>query len=477
MDVLFIAAEAWPFAKTGGLGDVAGSLPAALKARGVNVRVIMPLYSTIAKEYKSQFKLRDEFKVNLSWRSQYCGLKEFQHQGIHYYFIDNEYYFKRDRLYGYGDDDERFAFFCRAVLKSLRRMDDFRPDILHCHDWHTALIPFIVRNSYARRAFYFPIKTLFTIHNLYYQGRFGGDVFDRVLGWAGHGDWWEQLEYYGDINYMKGALLTADAISTVSPSYAAEIQTEAYGQGLDGVLRYRSQALSGILNGIDERFFDPALDPALVSWYTEPAGKAENKAALQEEMGLPVQAKTPLLCVVSRLVEPKGIDLLDPILEELLREEVQLAVLGTGEREYENIFKYYAEHYPDNCAFCYNYDEDLAHRIYAGADIILIPSRFEPCGLTQMIAMRYGTVPLVRETGGLKDTVAAYDPADGSGNGFSFKNYNPAELLDTIRGALAVYREQPAAWAALARQAMDSHFDWERSAAAYMGLYKKIVFE
>lgn len=476
MDVLFIAAEVWPFAKTGGLADVTGSLPAALKAQGVNVRVIMPLYSEIADEFKSRMRLREEFKVNLSWRSQYCGLKELEHQGIHFYFIDNEYYFKRDRLYGYGDDDERFAFFCRAVLKSLPRMDDFRPDILHCHDWHTALIPFIIRNSYARRAFYFPIRTLFTIHNLYYQGRFGGDVFDRVLGWAGHGLWWEQLEYFGDINYMKGALLTADAISTVSPSYAREIQTEDYGEGLDGVLSYRSKVLSGILNGIDERFFDPATDPALPQWYQEPSGKAANKAALQQELGLPLQEKTPLLCMVSRLVEPKGLDLLDPILDEVLREEVQLAVLGTGEREYENLLQFYAERYPDKFSLRLTYDEALAHRIYAGADMILIPSRFEPCGLTQMIAMRYGTLPLVRETGGLKDTVAAYDRLDGSGNGFSFKNYHAGELLAAIQHALMVYREEPEVWERLSRQAMDSHFDWRRSAASYLELYKKITF-
>lgn len=475
MDVLFVAAEAWPFAKSGGLGDVIGSLPPALQAQGLNVRVIMPLYSTIADEFKSRMHLREEFKVNLNWRQQYCGLKELEHEKIHYYFIDNEYYFKRSHLYGHGDEAERYAFFCRAVLKSLRRMEDFRPVILHCHDWHTALIPFIIHNHYQHQAFYYPIHTLFTIHNLRYQGRFGSEVFDRVLGWAGKGEWWEQLEFYGDINFMKGALLTADAISTVSPNYAQEIQNPYFGEGLDGVLRHRSSVLRGIVNGIDENFYNPGADPMLSCNYVEPAGKALNKSGLQQELQLPVAARTPLLSIVSRLTEPKGIDLLDYSLDVLLQQDLQLVVLGEGDREYENIFRYYAARYPHKLALRLGYDEPLAHRIYAGADMLLMPSRFEPCGLSQMISMRYGAVPIVRETGGLQDTVQPYNYYDGSGNGFSFHNYNADEMMDAIKRAVALYRDHPEKWERLSRQAMKCHFNWQQSAAAYKELYKQIA--
>ena len=475
MDVLFVAAEAWPFAKSGGLGDVIGSLPNALKQQGINVRVIMPLYSNIAEGFRTKMRLCDEFKVNLGWRSQYCGLRELEHENVHFYFIDNEYYFKRDILYGCFDDAERYAYFCRAVLKSLPRMDDFRPDILHCHDWHSALIPFMIRHSYKRQAYYYQIHTLFTIHNLCYQGRYSGEVFDKVLGWAGQGHLWEQMEYYGDINFMKAALLTADAISTVSPSYAKEIQTEYYGEGLDGILRNRSMDLHGILNGIDESFYNPVKDTMLHNNYCDPPGKVANKASLQRELGLPEQARTPLFSIVSRLAEPKGIDLLDYVMDDLLQQNVQLVVLGTGEREYENMMRYFASRYPNKMALRLVYDEPLAHRIYAGADMILIPSRLEPCGLTQMIAMRYGTVPIVRETGGLQDTVQPYNHFDGSGNGFSFHNYNAGELLDTIWRATDLYHNQAAAWAQLSRQGMAGQFDWQQSAEQYVELYKQMT--
>lgn len=475
MNVLFVIAEAYPFAKAGGLGDVGGSLPAALQNSKTNVRVIMPKYHSIPDELTANRKEVTRFTLDLAWRKLYCGIEEVSCQGIHYYFVDNEYYFGRERLYDYDDDGERYAFFCKAVLQSLTHLS-FRPDILHCHDWHTALLPLYLQESYGHNPFYFGIKTVLTIHNLKHQGIFPGNYLEDVLGLTGHHEARRKLEFYDVLNYLKAGLLAADLLTTVSPTYAQEIQTEYYGEGLDGVLRCRQNELYGILNGIDTKKYDPLNDPHLaVNYRSSLCKKEENKIALQQILNLPVRGELPLAAVVSRLVDQKGLDLLAHILEEMLSMDLQMAVLGTGERKYEEMFHFFAAKYPSKLAVRLTFDDVLAHKIYGGADMLLMPSLFEPCGLSQMIAMRYGTIPIVRETGGLKDSVQPFNEFSGEGTGFSFSNYNAHELLFAVQRAVGLFYEDKTAWKGLAENARKRDFSWRNSAAQYLALYQKLM--
>jgi len=476
MKLVFVTAEADPFAKTGGLGEVTGSLPAFLHKQGIDVRVIMPKYSSISKEFQKEFKHLAHFDVPVAWRKQYCGLDEMVYQGVPYYFIDNEYYFTRPQVYGEYDDAERFAFFSRAALESLIHIPGFKPDILHCHDWHTALIPLMLKEFYSREPLYYPIKTVFTIHNLKYQGIFAKEVLGDILGLGMEFFKENGLEFHGAINFMKGALLYADQITTVSPTYAEEIQNPFYGESLDGMLRERRGFLTGILNGIDNKVYDPLNDPNLVGPYHDIAfAKEENKKHLQSSLGLPVTGDTAVLGMVSRLVDQKGLDLLAHVLEEILELDIQMVVLGTGEHEYEEMLRFMASKYPEKLALRLEFSDQLAHQIYAGADMFLMPSRFEPCGIAQMIAMRYGTVPIVRETGGLKDTVFPYNDLTGTGNGFSFVNYNAHELLFTVQRAVGIYQTNKLIWNSIRSRAFKSNFSWNRSADAYIEIYKSLL--
>lgn len=476
MKIVFVITEADPFVKTGGLGEVGGSLPAFLYKQGVDVRVIMPKYSVIAEHFQSEFKHLAHFDVQVAWRKQYCGLDEMVYQGVRYYFVDNEYYFSRPRVYGEYDDAERFAFFSRAALESLIHIPGFKPDIIHCHDWHTALIPLMLKEFYNREPLHYPIKTVFTIHNLKYQGVFPKGVLEDIVGLGMEYFKEDALEFHGAINFMKAALIYADRITTVSPTYAQEIQNSYYGENLDGLLRKRSEFLMGILNGIDYQVYDPYKDPYLVMPYNNfPLAKEENKKHLQSIFGLPIQGNSAIIGMVSRLVDQKGLDLLAYVIEEILELDVQIVILGTGEIQYERMLRYFASKYPEKLAIRLEFSDKLAHQIYAGADMFLMPSRFEPCGISQMIAMRYGTIPIVRETGGLKDTVMPYNELNGTGNGFSFVNYNAHELLFTVQHALKIYQEEKQAWNNLRQNALTSDFGWDRSANAYIEIYESLL--
>ncbi|OLN29395.1 glycogen synthase GlgA [Desulfosporosinus metallidurans] len=476
MNVVFVSAEADPFAKTGGLGEVVGSLPSFLHKQGVDVRVIMPKYSTISECYKTEFRHLAHFAVQVAWRQQYCGLEEVVYQGVHYYFLDNEYYFSRPQVYGEYDDAERFAFFSRAALESLIHIPGFKPDIIHCHDWHTALIPLMLKEFYSREPLYYPLKTVFTIHNLKYQGLFSREVLSDIVGLGQEHFTEDALEFHGAVNFMKAALLHADWITTVSPTYAEEIKNPYYGEKLDGLLRKRGESLTGILNGIDYGVYNPHKDPYLVMPFDNLLlAKQENKKHLQAIMGLPVRDDIAVLGMVSRLADQKGLDLLAHVIEEILSQEVQLVILGTGENRYEEMLRYFASNYPEKLAISLKFSDELAHKIYAGADLFLMPSRFEPCGIAQMIAMRYGTIPVVRETGGLKDTVFSYDEMSGVGNGFSFANYNAHEFLFTVQRALKLYHTDKQVWANLRQKAMEMDFSWERSANAYIEIYESLL--
>jgi len=476
MKLVFVTAEADPFAKTGGLGEVAGSLPAFLHKQGIDVRIIMPKYSTIPEEIQREFKHLAHFDVPVAWRKQYCGLDEMIYQGIPYYFIDNRYYFKRSQVYGEYDDAERFAFFSRAALESLIHIPGFKPDILHCHDWHTALIPLMLKEFYNREPLYYPIKTVFTIHNLKYQGIFSKEVLGDILGLGMEFFKENGLEFHGAINFMKGGLLYADQITTVSPSYAEEIQNPFFGENLDGLLRKRREFLTGILNGIDPEVYDPFNDPHLfMSYHNFPLAKEENKKNIQSILGLPIRGETAVLGMVSRLVDQKGLDLLVHVIEEILELDIQMVILGRGENKYEDMLRYFASKYPEKLAVRLEFSDKLAHQIYAGADMLLMPSRFEPCGIAQMIAMRYGTIPIVRETGGLKDTVFPYNYITGIGNGFSFVNYNAHELLFTVQRAFGIYQENKPVWNNIRLKALNSDFSWNRSAEAYIEIYKSLL--
>ncbi len=474
MNVLFVIAEAHPFAKTGGLGDVGGSLPLALVNSKTDVRVMMPKYASIPNELCQNLKDVTNTTVDLAWRRLSYKVQELEYQGIHYYFIDNAYYFGRENLYGFEDDGERFAFFCHAVLACLTYLN-YRPDILHCHDWHTALIPLFLRERYGNNPFYFGMKTILTIHNLKHQGHFPADQFQDVLGLNGHEAAWKDIELNGSLNYLKAGLLSSDVITTVSPTYAQEIQSSYYGENLDSVLRLRSHDLYGILNGIDTKTYDPQKDPYLVANYRSSlCKKEENKIDIQHILNLPVRGNLPLVAIISRLVDQKGLDLLAHILEEMLNMDLQMVVLGTGEKKYEDMFNNFSWKYPDKVAVRLAFDDILARKIYGGADILLMPSQFEPCGLSQMIAMRYGTIPVVRETGGLKDSVIPYNEYTEEGNGFCFHNYNAHELLFTVQRAVRLFYEDKSAWKGLVENARKSDFSWKKSADKYFSLYNKI---
>lgn len=475
MQIVFASAECAPFVKTGGLGDVAGSLPAALVRAGAEVIVMVPKYATIKDEYKAQMEHFSDFYVSLGWRNEYCGLEKLEHDGVTYMFIDNERYFARDYPYGFFDDGERFAFFSKAITESLQHLPaGFECDILHCNDWQTALAPVFLREFYQGLPLYDRVKTVFSIHNVAFQGQFSDTVMEDILGVAHIPAAASQLRCDAcSINYMLGALRYADAITTVSPTYANEIQTPEFGEGLDGVLRERSYALQGILNGIDVAGFDPATDKRIAANYTveDRSGKAVCKAKLQEELGLEVRDDRPLMVMVTRLTRQKGMDLVMYALDRILAGGVQVAVLGTGDRDYEDGLRYFQDKYPGTMAARIEFDPALSQRMYAAADMFLMPSKFEPCGLSQIIAMRYGTLPIVRETGGLKDTVQPYNEFTGEGTGFSFTNFNGDEMGDAVFRAARLFWDNRDAWNQLVTHAMSQDFSWTRSADKYLDLY------
>ena len=475
MQIVFASAECAPFVKTGGLGDVAGSLPAALVRAGAEVIVMVPKYATIKDEYKAQMEHFSDFYVSLGWRNEYCGLEKLERDGVTYMFIDNERYFARDYPYGFFDDGERFAFFSKAITESLQHLPaGFECDILHCNDWQTALAPVFLREFYQGLPLYDRVKTVFSIHNVAFQGQFSDTVMEDILGVAHIPAAASQLRCDAcSVNYMLGALRYADAITTVSPTYANEIQTPEFGEGLDGVLRERSYALQGILNGIDVAGFDPATDKRIAANYTveDRSGKAVCKAKLQEELGLEVRDDRPLMVMVTRLTRQKGLDLVMYALDRILAGGVQVAVLGTGDRDYEDGLRYFQDKYPGTMAARIEFDPALSQRMYAAADMFLMPSKFEPCGLSQIIAMRYGTLPIVRETGGLKDTVQPYNEFTGEGTGFSFSNFNGDEMGDAVFRAARLFWDNRDAWNQLVTQAMSQDFSWTRSADKYLDLY------
>lgn len=475
MQIVFASAECAPFVKTGGLGDVAGSLPAALVRAGAEVIVMVPKYATIKDEYKAQMEHFADFYVSLGWRNEYCGLEKLERDGVTYMFVDNERYFARDYPYGFFDDGERFAFFSKAITESLQHLPEgFECDILHCNDWQTALAPVFLREFYQGLPLYDRVKTVFSIHNVAFQGQFSDTVMEDILGVAHIPAAATQLRCDAcSINYMLGALHYADAITTVSPTYANEIQTPEFGEGLDGVLRERSYALQGILNGIDVAGFDPATDKRIAANYTvdDRSGKAVCKAKLQEELGLEVRDDRPLMVMVTRLTRQKGMDLVMYALDRILSGGVQVAVLGTGDRDYEDGLRYFQDKYPGTMAARIEFDPALSQRMYAAADMFLMPSKFEPCGLSQIIAMRYGTLPIVRETGGLKDTVIPYNEFTGEGTGFSFTNFNGDEMGDAVFRAARLFWDNREAWNQLVTQAMSQDFSWTRSADKYLDLY------
>ena len=477
MKVLFASSECVPFSKTGGLADVAGALPKALAARGVDVRVITPLYSAIAKNWRAQMEHVLYFYVNLGWRHQYVGIEKLQLNGITYYFIDNEYYFGRPYIYGSGGDEgERFAYFARAVLEAMPLID-FVPDILHLNDWQCGMIPAMLEIQYRVLSTYKNIRTVFTIHNLQYQGIFPIDeIEERVsLGYLAYTA--DHLEFYGQCSFMKGGLTFSDKITTVSPTYAQEIQTAYYGERLDGLLRARAGDLVGILNGIDTVEYDPLHDPLIERNYTVNTieDKLANKLALQKELGLDEDASAPLIAIISRLSGQKGLDLVECVLDGIMNTGAQMVVLGMGEDKYVDLFNWAQWKYQGKLAARIEMNGALAHRIYAGADMFLMPSMFEPCGLSQLISLRYGTLPIVRETGGLRDTVTAYNEFTGDGNGFSFFNYNAHDMLYVIERAVDYYKNRPEVWHVLMKRAMSGQYGWDQSASHYIELYESLI--
>ena len=477
MKILFTASECVPFCKTGGLADVVGALAPVLVKKGHDVRVMVPLYSMIPHEYVSQMKHVIDFEVELGWRKQYCGIEALEKDGVTYYFIDNKYYFGRSYIYGMGGDEyERYGFFDRACLNALPLLD-FAPDILHAHDWQAGMIPALLKIQYQHLPFYANMKTVFTIHNLQYQGIFGIPEVQDVLGLGDSLFTDDKLECYGCANFMKAALVYSDEITTVSPSYAEEIQTAYYGERMEGLLRARKESLSGVLNGIDVGEYNPAADPLIPANYTvdDMSGKAKCKEELQKELGLEVKADVPVISLITRLSNQKGLDLIDRVIGEIMEEDVQLVVLGMGDARYVNLFSWAEQHYPGRVAARFRMDGALAHRIYAASDMFLMPSQFEPCGLSQMIALRYGTLPIVRETGGLRDTVLSYNEANNAGNGFTFFNYNAHDMLFTIRRALYFYKNNKAVWEMLQKRGMEGDYSWDHSAETYLSLYQHML--
>lgn len=471
MNVLFAASECIPFVKTGGLADVIGSLPRALKSKGVTARVVLPKYSDIPAHFQEKMELKHTFTVPISWRNQYCGIEELTYDDITYYFIDNKYYFGRSGLYGYFDEAERFAFFSKAVLEMLAYLD-FKPDILHCHDWQTGLVS-ILQNAHYN--YLQDLRTVFTIHNLKFQGIFAADILGGVIGLSPEYFTIDGLEYHGDVNFMKGALNYADVVTTVSNTYANEIQTPYYGEGMDGLLRKRAGDLYGIVNGIDYDKFNPETDEHLfVNYKDSLTEKRENKVALQEMLGLPVDKDKPMIGIITRLTEQKGIDLIIHVLREIMEMDLQLVLLGTGDQKYEDAFKQASWEYPDKLSANITFNEDLANKIYAASDLFLMPSRFEPCGISQLISLRYLTVPIVRETGGLVDTVQPYNEQTQEGNGFSFTNYNAHDMLNTIKRAINYYQDNES-WKRILENAAKCDFSWNKSAEEYVKLYESLL--
>lgn len=468
--VLFAAFEAAPFVKTGGLGDVAGSLPAAISTSAFDVRVILPKLSAIPEKYVKRMEFVGSFSVLLGWRNQYCGLFRLKYKGILYYFLDNEYYFKRDNVYGEFDDGERVAFFSKAILEFILHTDEFVPDIIHCNDWHTALVPVMLREQYKEIPEFERIKTVFTIHNLKFQGKYSDFVIGDICGLGNTPAAAQLISDENTANYLQGAVIYSDRITTVSPSYAEEIRMPYYGEGLDWLFNRRKDVLSGILNGIDYRIWNPAKDKKIAVNYdaSSPAKKQENKLLLQKELGLEVNKDIPLFVIISRLTEQKGLDLVNYLLPKFQQRSMQLAVLGIGDKKYENAFLHYAGIDPQKFSASIEFNTDFGHRMYAGADVVLMPSRFEPCGLTQMIAMRYGALPLVRETGGLKDTVH-------EDNGFSFLNFNAHDMLYAVDCALDIWFNRKRRWRAMQKQAMTEDYSWKASAREYRKLYREII--
>lgn len=471
MKVLFAASEALPFAMSGGLADVAGALPKALRKRVIGCRVVMPLYETVSEELRSQMRFVTSITVPVAWRRQYCGIFEAKVGSVTYYLLDNQYYFKRPNLYGYYDDAERYAFFSRAVLEILPYID-FKPDIIHCNDWQTGMVPVYLDMFYKFDPFYADIKTVFTIHNIQYQGKYGHDLLEDVLGLPKENS--DVVDYDGCVNIMKGAIMCCDKITTVSPTYSKEILDPYYSHGLDYVLKDKQDKLTGIVNGIDVDVYNPETDAMIFKNFSasDISGKAVNKAELQKALKLPERADVPLIGIVSRLVEHKGFDLVKAVFEELLQEDVQFAILGSGEWTYETFFYEMSKKYPEKVGLKLGFVPDLAHKIYAGADIFLMPSKSEPCGLAQMVALRYGTIPIVRETGGLNDTIK--DSGDGLGNGFTFKNYNAHEMKDTILRAVDGYKNKEG-WEILKNRAVSCDNSWNASAGSYISLYKELL--
>ncbi|MGG1674802.1 glycogen synthase GlgA [Neobacillus sp. NRS-1170] len=475
MKVLFAVSECVPFVKTGGLADVAGALPKALKKLGADVRVILPNYSLIPDKLRKSFQFQKAIYVKLGWRSQYCGIYSFEHDDITYYFIDNEYYFYRDTLYGHYDDGERFSFFSKAVLECIPHLD-FIPDVIHSHDWHSAMVNFLVDAQYRLNPLYRDIKTVFTIHNLQFQGIFPYEVMSDLLELNHQYFNSEQLEFYGNVNFMKGGIVASDVVTTVSPTYKEEIQYPHFGERLDGFLRKHNDKLIGIVNGIDDIAYNPKTDREIAAAYDLDSltGKAENKQELQRFFGLPVKDSTPVMAMVTRLTAQKGLDLVLHVFHSMMEEDIQLIVLGSGDHHYEHFFSRMEQEYPEKVKVYLGFNEGLAHQVYAGADLFLMPSQFEPCGLGQLIALQYGTIPIVRETGGLNDTVQSYNEETDEGNGFTFKNFNAHDMLHTIRRAIYFY-QQKETWNSLVQNAMSQDYSWMQSAKKYNEIYEDLL--
>ncbi|MFW5677702.1 MAG: glycogen synthase GlgA [Acetivibrio ethanolgignens] len=475
--ILFAASEAVPFMKTGGLADVAGTLPKYFNKKEYDVRVILPKYLAIPSEFKEKLEYRTHFYMELAWRSQYVGILEMEYEGVHFYFIDNEYYFAGFRPYGFIHEDiEKFAFFSRAVLSALPLLD-FRPDIIHCHDWQTGLIPVYLHDSFSAGEFYQGIKTIMTIHNLKFQGIWNLKKVMDITGLSAYYFAPDKLEAYGDANYLKGGIVYADMVTTVSESYAEEIKMPFYGEGLDGLIRARSNSLVGIVNGLDYDEYNPETDTMIYNQFNIKnfrKEKIKNKRALQKELGLAQDDKKFMIGIVSRLTDQKGLDLIDYVIEEICAEDTQLVVLGTGEDRYENLFRHFEWKYPERVSANIYYSNQMSHKIYAACDGFLMPSLFEPCGLSQLMSLRYGTVPIVRETGGLRDTVEPYNEYESTGTGFSFTNYNAHEMLNTIRYAKSVYFNKKREWNKIIDRGMAKDFSWNSSARKYEELYDRM---
>lgn len=475
MNILFVASEAHPFIKTGGLGDVIGALPPSLKDLGVDVRVVIPNYRNIKEEIRNNLKYIDSFDVKVGWRSQYCGILEYEYEGVKFYLLDNEYYFKRGELYGYYDDGEKFAFFSRAVLEFIKHID-WTPNVIHCNDWQTAMVPVLHKLEYIKEDKFKKIKSILSIHNLFFKGMFSPDVLPELFGYDYEAFFNGSLEHNGAVSFLKGGINYSDKVTTVSKTYAMEIKTAEYGEDLDGLLRYRGDFLEGIVNGIDYKEYNAETDKYIFMNYGSEAleNKRLNKEELQKELNLPINKDVPMIGIVSRLTHQKGCDLIIRILDELMKEDIQVVVLGTGDYVYEESFKSFGYKYPEKISSNIRFSNELAHRIYASSDMFLMPSLFEPCGLGQLIALRYGSIPIVRETGGLKDTVIPYNEYTETGNGFGFRNYSHEELLNIIRYALNIFRNKDK-WNRIIKNAMESDNSWEKSAKEYIRVYKELI--